>query len=144
MSRGLMSSAKNPPSIIQNSRKRITFGDDEPSNFQQTGVGAAFNPSFQSLLFDNTNSNNAQSSRGSLSRTTSFAKEEHDSPRNGVRKDVKLISDAAEPEELFGKLLKNYWSISWGGFKNYKFRDSCQGLRLWPRFMCSHHSLSSC
>lgn len=106
MSRGLMSSAKNPPSIIQNSRKRITFGDDEPSNFQQTGVGAAFNPSFQSLLFDNTNSNNAQSSRGSLSRTTSFAKEEHDSPRNGVRKDVKLISDAAEPEELFGKLLK--------------------------------------
>lgn len=107
---------KNPPSITQNSRKRITFGDEGPSNLQTDEV--AFNPSFQSLLFDtNNNSNSPQSSRGTVSRATPFVKEEHDSPKNGVRKDVKLISDAAEPEELFGTHIQVLIGRFHGGFQ---------------------------
>lgn len=100
--RSLFGASRNPStSLLQSCRKLITFDEDESSNSQPTPFTP---PSFQTILFDtNNNPNNSQSNRGTgTSRASTFVKEEHDSPRNGVRKDVKLISDAAEPEELFG------------------------------------------
>lgn len=97
ITRGLLGAPRNPQAAMQSSRKRITFGDDEPSGSHQAQQSVALtsymagNSAFQSLLFDSNNNNGAPS-----------AKVENDSPRNGVRKDVKLISDAAETEELFG------------------------------------------
>lgn len=122
ISRGLLGSAvksqASSPVTVHSSRKRITFGDDTPSNSQPAATGGTYlggpSAAFQSLLFDSNNNNNSSSSHnqpasgrgGNGTGATSFAaKEEHDSPRNGVRKDVKLISDAAETEELFGRSL---------------------------------------
>lgn len=112
INRGILGgSPKNQQSLMHSSRKRITFGDDETSSSsqqQQQSAGMTYlggnSSAFQSLLFDaHANPSNQQPT--ARPGTTSFTKEEHDSPRNGVRKDVKLISDAAETEELFGRFL---------------------------------------
>lgn len=128
ISRGLLGSAvKSEPSLAgHSSRKRITFGDDDtPSSNPQQAAGSYMggpSASFQSLLFDSNNNNNSSHNQPANGRgtngtgPTSFAvKAEHDSPRNGVRKDVKLISDAAETEELFGRSLPSplLLCISW-------------------------------
>lgn len=107
ISRGILGSPKNQQALVHSSsRKRITFDEDEPSSSQQS-IGMSYptagaqGTSFQSLLFDSNNnpSNNPQANGAA----PSFPKEEHDSPRNGVRKDVKLNGDMTETEELFGK-----------------------------------------
>lgn len=113
MNRIVGSSPKNQQALMHSSRKRITFGDDETFSSSQQPAGMSYlggngpAAALHSLLFDshNNGSNPAASRSNGTGASTTFTKEEHDSPRNGVRKDVKLISDAAETEELFGTIL---------------------------------------
>ena len=127
------------------SRKRITFGEDDLPSAGQS-VGLPYNSSAFSSLFDsNNNPNHNQNNRlnAGTSNIAPFPKEEHDSPKNGVRKDVKLISDAAETEELFGEFFHVY-----GRFNRQGVTDvgvARQGLLAVTALnLISHHSLSSC
>lgn len=127
INRGILESSRIEPSMVHSSRKRISFGDDEPSSSQQsvdmTYMGGNSSSSFQSLLFDsNNNSNNATTGRDNGTCSSSFPKVEHDSPQNGVRKDVKLISDAAETEELFGKATNLHCICRYGGVSKRELR----------------------